>query len=493
MSKPQDNSDKLLSKGIKASVFFIICGVLKDAVDFLVTPVFSRILEQEEYGLFNVYNSWFQIFRILMSLYIFSDGYIVGLSRYEDKKEKFTSSQLGLVTTLLIPWLAVYWINHNTWNDLLQMSTSMVMLMFAHIGFTNAFNLWQAKKRFTYDYRSYVPVMVTYILLQPTIPIILILNNHTDINNGLVRIYAGVGVQILFGIIFFVLQFVKKPVFFDKEYWKYGVSANAVLLPHYLSQILLNHSDRIMIDRFVGKAKTAIYSIAHSAAFTMLVVTTSINSVFTPWLYSKLKKKDTSEIRKLTSTMLILVAVVSLMIVIVTPELMMVLGDRGYTEGIWIIPPLIFGVFIMFIYTLFADIELFFKGNRYVTYSAVIGAVINIVLNYIMIPVYGYLVAAYTTVAGYAVMCICHFLFMSLICKRESLSVSPFFDIRIMIITTVILAASIAGAMCLYKFTVIRYIILAGIMILLFIKRKLLIESLISMKKSVDKSKGEQT
>ena len=367
MNKPQDNSDKLLSKGIKASLFFIVCGVLKDAVDFLVTPVFSRILEQEEYGLFNVYNSWFQIFRILIALNIFSDGYIVGLSRYEDKKEKFTSSQLGLVTALLIPWLAVYLINHDNWNNLLQMNTSMILLMFAHIGFTNAFNLWQAKKRFTYDYRSYVPVMVTYILLQPTIPIILILNNHTDINNGFVRIYAGVGVQIFFGIIFFVFQFVKNPTFFDKEYWKYGVSANIVLLPHYLSQIMLNHSDKIMIDRFVGTAKTAIYSIAHSAAFTMLVVTTSINSVFTPWLYSRLKKKDTSEIRKLTSTMLILVAVVSLAIVIVTPELMLVLGDRGYAEGVWIIPPLIFGVFIMFIYTLFADIELFFKGNRYVT------------------------------------------------------------------------------------------------------------------------------
>ena len=492
MNKTDENSNRLLSRGLKASVFFIICGVLKDAVDFLVTPVFSRILEQEEYGLFNVYNSWFQIFRILMSLYIFSDGYVVGLSRYEDKKERFTSSQLGLVTVLLIPWIAVYFINRDNWNNLLQMSTSMMILMFVHIGFTNAFNLWQAKKRYTYDYRSYVPVMVIYILLQPTIPIILILNNHTGVNNGLIRIYAGVGVQIMFGIIFFVLQFVKKPTFFDKEYWKYGVSANIVLLPHYLSQILLNHSDRIMIDRFAGKAKTAIYSIAHSAAFTMLVVTTSINSVFTPWLYSKLKKKDTSEIRKLTSTMLILVAIVSLAVVIVTPELMMVLGDRGYTEGIWIIPPLIFGVFIMFIYTLFADIELFFKGNRYVTYSAIIGAVLNIVLNYLLIPVYGYIVAAYTTVVGYAVMCLCHFIFLRLICKRQELSVSPFFDIRIMLITVAVLAAGIAGVMCLYKFIVIRYIILAGIAVLLFVKRKLLFDSLIGMKKSVDKSKGEQ-
>ena len=109
-----------------------------------------------------------------------------------------------------------------------------------------------------------------------------------------------------------------------------------------------------------------------------------------------------------------------------------------------------------------------------------------------MIPVYGYWVAAYTTVVGYAVMCICHFLFMRLICKRESLQIRHFFDIRIVILTIAVLASCIAGAMCLYKFTVIRYIILVGIIILLFIKRKLLFESLINMKKSVDKSKGEQ-
>ena len=68
-----------LPAAVKASVLFVFCGILKDAIDFIVTPIFSRILEQEEYGLFNVYNSWYQIFHIAVSLYIFSDGFVVGL------------------------------------------------------------------------------------------------------------------------------------------------------------------------------------------------------------------------------------------------------------------------------------------------------------------------------------------------------------------------------------------------------------------------------
>jgi O-antigen/teichoic acid export membrane protein len=475
-----------LPAAVKASVLFVFCGILKDAIDFIVTPIFSRILEQEEYGLFNVYNSWYQIFHIAVSLYIFSDGFVVGLSRFGNKKEEFTSSQQGLILVLALPWILLYALNFRNWNTMLQMNTIMVVLMISQIVFTTPMNLWVQKKRYTYDYRPYVPVMIIYALMQPLLALVLIFINNLNqgsFNNGVLRIYAGVGVQIAFGFVLMIMQFIRTPKFADKEYWGFSLSTNSVLVPYYFSQILLNHSDKLMIDRFVGKAQTAVYSIAHSAAFTLLVVTGSLNSTFTPWLHNKLKTKDTSEVKKLTSSLIILVAVCSLIIFLMTPELMMILGDEKYAEGKWIVPPLTFGVFIIFIYTLLADVELYFSGNKYVTFASILGAAVNIILNYLLIPKIGYLVAGYTTIIGYLVMCACHLIFLRIICRKQDIKAGSLFDIRIILLVTVVLAALLIGVMCLYQLILIRYIILFGLAAALFIKRKMIIDLISGIKK----------
>ncbi len=474
---------KNLPPAVKASILFVFCGILKDAIDFIVTPIFSRLLSQEDYGLFNVYNSWYQIFRIAVSLYIFSDGYIVGLSKFENKREQFTSSQQGLILVLSLPWMLIYAVNYKTWNSLLKMNTSLVILMIAQIVFTTSLNLWLQKKKYIYDYRAYVPVSIVYSLLQPLLGILLIYLNDGTYNNGEIRIYSGVGVQIIFGFILMIVQFVQSPKFASKEYWKFSLSTNTVLVPYYFSQILLNHSDKLMIDRFVGKAQTAIYSIAHSAAFTLLVVSSSLNSTFTPWLYGKLKKNETDGTKKLTTSLILLVAVCSLIIFLMTPELMMVLGDEKYTEGKWIVPPLTFGVFIMFIYTLFADVELFYSGNKQVTVASVLGAGANILLNYLFIPKIGYLVAGYTTIVGYVIMCICHYIFLRIICHKQNIRPETLFDIRVILLVTVILGALLAGIMCLYQLILIRYIILLGVAVILFIKRNLIIKLISGIRK----------
>lgn len=69
-----------MSLPLKASHWFVICGVSKTIADVLVTPIFTRILTTEQYGYFDVYNSWFQIVKIIFTLYLFSEVFNVGLA-----------------------------------------------------------------------------------------------------------------------------------------------------------------------------------------------------------------------------------------------------------------------------------------------------------------------------------------------------------------------------------------------------------------------------
>ena len=151
---------------IKASLFFVLTGALKDAVDLISTPIFTRMLTTDEYGLFSVYNSWYQIIRIIVSLYIFSDGFNVGMARFGDDKESFVSSQQGLMTVMFLFWVSVYLLYRTWWDRFFGMQSIFILLMLIQVMFTTAFNCWQNKKKYSYDYKSLTVVMFFYTILQ---------------------------------------------------------------------------------------------------------------------------------------------------------------------------------------------------------------------------------------------------------------------------------------------------------------------------------------
>ena len=466
---------KALPVPVRAAFFFVFCGVFKDAVDVIVTPVFTRILTVEEYGLFNVYNSWFQIFRLVVSLSIYSEGFNVGMARYSDNREGFTSSQQGLMTVMFLVWASVYFIWKNTWNEMLGLNSVLMLFMLMQIMFSVQFTFWHQKTKYSYKYVTLTVVTVIYTLLQPLLGILLIKLNTYGLNNGELRIYAGVSVHIVFGFILYIIQFIRNHTFFKKEYWLFALKTNIVLLPHFLSQIVLNQTDKIMINGFMGQAQTAIYSVAHSAAFVILVVTTNLNGSFVPWLYEKLKKKSFDGIKSIINILLIIAATAVFLLVTVAPEAMFILAGEKYHSGVWVIPPLAFSVFLVFVYTLMANFELFYSKNHFVMIASLVGAGLNIVLNFLLIPIFGFIAAGYTTLAGYLVMCILHTLFLVITCKKERLSLKSLISIRVVVLVTMVLAVLCAGVTLLYNTMIVRYIFVAVILLIAVIKRKTLL------------------
>ena len=274
-----------------------------------------------------------------------------------------------------------------------------------------------------------------------------------------------------------------QPVFFKKEFWKFALLTNIPLVPHFLSQTLLNQSDKIMIDMFVGKSETAVYGVAHSAAFVILIVATNLNSAFIPWLYEKIKKEKYDGIKSTVNIIVLFVGVTVTLLVLVAPEAMLILGGEKYYEGIWTIPSLAYSVLLILIYTLFANIELYYSKNVYVMISSLVGAAANIILNWLLIPQFGYIAAGYTTAFGYLLMCITHYLFLLLTCKKEKLRMSYFFDIKVILLISVALAGVCALITFVYDLTIVRYLICAVVAAVLIIKRKSIIGFYKNMKK----------
>ena len=85
---------------VKASLWFLICGFLQKGISMITTPIFTRVMTDVEYGRFSVYNSWLSIVQIIVSLNLAAGVYTRGLVKNENNQKVFTSSMLGLSSTV---------------------------------------------------------------------------------------------------------------------------------------------------------------------------------------------------------------------------------------------------------------------------------------------------------------------------------------------------------------------------------------------------------
>lgn len=458
-----------MSLTMKASIWFVICGVLKNTIDVLVTPIFTRILTTEQYGYFNVYNSWFQIVKIIFSLCLFSEIFNVGLVKFEQDRDEFISATLGFVTALTGSFLVIYFIFGEKIDEVVGMPRFLVILLFAHVLVYTPYYCWIRRERFDYHYKNVVTVTLLYVILQPLLGILAILLWDGPIDPGYTRILCAVGVQIIIGIVIYFAMMFKGKRFFSKKYWGYSFKTGVELVPFNLSKVVLNQSDRIMINYFSGAGDTGIYSVAHSAAFVLQAVTEALDGAMVPWLYRKLKSRDRTGVKKVLNGLIIMVAVATIGIELVAPEIMKILGSKDYYQGVYCIPALVFSVFLIFIYTLFTDVELFYEKNIFVTISSSVGMVTNIVLNAIYIPRYGFIAAGYTTLFSYAVICLGHFIFLKICLKEQEIRMSEIIDIKFIVLIAALLLGFTLVCRFMYQSVYIRLGIAAVILLLVIL------------------------
>ena len=460
-----------LSVQLRASVWFLFCTAMQKGVSVIMTPIFTRIMTKAQYGKYGVFNSWFGIISVLVTLRLYYGVYSQGLVKFEDIRAKFSSALQGLSLTLTGIWFAIYLIGYRFWNGLLNLSFPAMIAMFITIWTTAIFGFWAANERVEFQYRKLVIVTIIVSLAKPLLGVLLVLNMEEQ---ALGRVWAVAIVELVVYFWMFVKQMREGRCFFSKDIWKYALRFNIPLIPHYLSQTVLNSSDRIMIEKYVDSDSAGVYTLAYSISTLMLLFVEALHQTLSPWVYKKIKTKDFSQINGVIYICMMLIAGVNLMLIIVAPEVLRIFAEPEYYEAIWIIAPIALSTFYVFLYNVFSYFEFYHEKTKVIAASTAVAAILNVVLNYIFIRRYGYYAAAYTTLFCYAVYALLHYFVMRRICKQsypEEKIFSP----------AIILA--IAGAfmvigfllMRLYSFIVLRYVIVLIAMIICVIFRNKLI------------------
>ena len=253
-----------------------------------------------------------------------------------------------------------------------------------------------------YRYKARTAFMILPNLISVLVSIFTIIFILQD-NLYLGRIIPTATITTLFGIIVVVLVLRKGKFRINKEYLKYAMAISAPLILHGIALNILSQSDRIMITSLADAAQTGIYSLIYNFSMIATVITTTLEGIWVPWFINKLKAGTREEIKVVARDYIHLMTYAMGSLILVAPEVVKILANENYWEGISIIPPVVLSNFVIFAYSLYVNIEHYYKKTPYITLNTVIAAVSNIILNFIFIPRYGYVAAAYTTLASYII------------------------------------------------------------------------------------------
>lgn len=462
------NKYKNLPNSVKASLWFVFCSVLQKGIAFITTPIFTRLMSVEQYGQVTIYNSWLEIFTIFSTLNIFYGVYNNSLVKFPEDKERMTSSMLGLCTILTSVFFVIYLLTKEWFNKLTGMSTLMTCILFCEILFLPAFRFWSAKQRFEYKYRLLIffSLSISFLTAGLGIPCVILVEKK-----GIAKIITTVVSQVCVALILYIMLFAKGKCFYNNKYWKYALKFNLPLIPHYLSAVILNQSDRVMIDKMVGTAEAGIYGLAYTIGALIIIINEAIMHSYTPFTYQNLKEKKYNKINNSTNYFIVGIAFFVLCLVVIAPELMWILGGDKYSEGVWIIAPIAISIYFRFLYSLYANVEFYFEENYFIMFASVITAIVNIVLNYICIKNFGYLAAGFTTLFCYSFYAFAHYIFSSFVMKKHT--GQKLYNNTIILITSILLILLCFLLMLLYKFVIVRYVLFAILFlsIILFSKK----------------------
>lgn len=448
-----------IENSVKATAWILICTFVQKIISIITIPIFTRLLSTNDYGQYNVFNSWLEMITVFVTFRLYYGVYPQGLVKYKDDRHVFENSVKSLNNTLVFIWCIVYLLLSDYINKLLGLSKGLMILMIAMIFTSSQLEYWFAERRMDLDYKAIFLITIIISFFRPLLSVVMIITSY---NKVFARVEGAVIADFIAWFIIYVF-FSSNQKMFSTKYWKYAIEFNFPLIPHYLSQSILNSADRIMISRMIGDEQSGIYSLAYSLAMVMLVLNQTIMSVLSPWIYNNIKCHKEGKIRSISISVINIIGIFIIALIALAPEIIAVFAPKEYYEAIYVIPPIAMSVFFIMCYEMFVRFEFFYEKTIYITIVSLICSVLNIVLNILFIKIFGYIAAAYTTLICYILYAYGHYFIIRIIDKNSIKA----FDIKKILFISLRFGIIGFALLISYKYMLLRYIFIVFLLCIL--------------------------
>ena len=469
---------KAMPEPAKAAVAFTFSSLTLKGIAFLTTPIFTRMMSSAQYGIISKYNSWNLILEVFALLGLTSAGvFNSGLNDYRDSRDQYISSVLSLCNISTIVVFAIVFLLKIPFGSGFILDNSLLLIMFVHFIFAPAQVFWITRQRYEYKYKLATFVSIMSAAISQLTAVMMVLHSESE-TAAFAKLLGTMVGGLVFSIPIYFMLHIKGKRIFNLAQWKEILIFALPLIPHYLAQHVMSGADRIMIADISSSSAAAIYSVVLTISLIATVIWSAINASLTPYVYEKLNQQEYASINNLVTTLVAVYGIMCVGVTLVAPEVMTILAPSEYKIGIYAVPPVAAVAFLNALYNIYAIIEFYHKKSKGIAVATMVSCIVNIVLNALLIPLFGFIAAAYTTLISNVVLILMHNRNYRK-CQKPQIYNDKFI---------LMLSAFIIGAceICtlLYLNTFVRYIFILLICVLAVLRRHYLIALYKSMKKA---------
>lgn len=479
-----DDTEIALKKIAKGAGIFSIGLVIVKALGYLYRLIVAR-LGAEQYGLFSIALGVFSLL-IIFCLMGLGEGIVRFISFYKGKSDErrvkgvITSTlKITLVLSIIFAfslftlsnWVAVTFFHNADLSLLFKVFAFALPLDALRSIFIGAFKAFQKV-----EYEVYAKSIA---------------ENLTKVILTFIIIYMGFGVvgaaiaYVLSIFISFVLSFyfLEKKVFPVLKTKIVSIKNNKELIVYSFPLLftgfaisIIQWTDTLMLGHFRTLAEVGIYNVAWPTCTLLYLFPYAIRTLFVPVLselYAQKKMDIFKDVFKITVKWIVIVeSIILIVLVIYSQQIIGILFGAEYVKdkisilgysfalSAFTLIILSFGRVLGDYLVPARDTLLVVNKTKLIFFNTAICAIINVVLNYILIPVYGLIGAAIASGIAYTVLAVLHTVQIAAITK-----ITPFKSgsIKALAISLVLLVLMIIFKF--YTITNIFYIIVSSILV----------------------------
>ena len=381
-------------------------GVISKLIPFVMIPIVTRLMPSTEYfGIGDLsatvvsFGSAFAIMGMYDAMYrmFFEKEEVAFQKRVCSTALVFTfctSLVVFLLMVLLRETIAIYFFSDAQFAYVVYLSAMATL-----VGGTNA--IISAPTRMQNKRKLFLIANTVGPLLSYSVAIPMLLAGYYVIALPLASVVSGVTVELSFGILnrkWFNVTF------FDTVLLKELLIIAIPLFPNFLIYWLFNSCDKVMITNMIGIGAAGVYSVGSKLGHASQLIYTAFAGGWQYFAFSTMKEENQVKSNSLVFEYLGIISFVATAFVCAfSYYIFCFLFTKEYLPAYVIAPYLFLAPLLLMLFQVAANQFLIIKKTWPNMFILTVGAMLNIFLNYLLIPVIGIEGAAIATLLGYVV------------------------------------------------------------------------------------------
>lgn len=382
----------------KNSFIYTIGTVLTKGIAIILVPIYTRYLTPSEYGIIDL----FMILSSIISLTIALEIHQAVVRFYQDSENEEDKIQYVSSAFLFSIFVySVYFVISFLFSDFFTILIlddvkyqNIFLLASGAIATGGLFYFTSGQLKWQILPKQSIVVSILHVIIVASVAVYLLVVEDMKLQS----IFIGQICGNIMGI-FISIYFAKKSYRFIFVYQKFKemISFSYPLVFSGISVFIALYIDRIIIKELLGLDELGIYGLAYRFAAVASLVMIGFRSSLSPLIYKHYKEEQTPKhIAKLFNGFVVFALFVVAGSILFSKEVVIVMSTKEFYSAWILIPPLVMAVFFGNMYIFAPGIGLA-KKTKTIALISTISAIVNTILNYILIPIFGLQGAAIAT------------------------------------------------------------------------------------------------